>query len=212
MQQITAALEVGDGPSASRIAEDFVSRSDSWSPYLLFNNGVDLSAFIAHLSPGDFEARRRERIDAWLSVGAYRGMVWVYAFAAPASTPEEARAALAAMPAYEPITSYVSSLWILFGDLGIPDAAIGHVYLLAGKPAEALPYLKRAVAACADFDAVLAHTRAALDFGQAFEASGDKKGACAAYKIVLDRWGHAKPRSVTADHARQRVKALACAE
>jgi len=211
MQEIILALETGDAAGASQTAQDFIARSESWSPYLLFNNGVDLSAFIAHLAPGDFEAKRRALADAWLSVGAYRGMVWVYAFAAPASTPEEARAALDAMPAYEPITSYVSSLWILFGDLGIPDAAIGHVYLLAGKPTEALPYLKRAVAACMDFDAVYEHTRAALDLGQALEATGDKPGACVAYKRVLDRWGNAKPRSVTADLARTRVKALACA-
>ncbi len=102
------------------------------------------------------------------------------------------------------------SFWFFFGDVGLPDAATGHVYLLAGKPGEALPYLKRAVAACADFDAVLAHTRAALDLGHALEATNDPKGACDAYAKVLARWGHAKPRSVTADEARARSKALGC--
>jgi tetratricopeptide (TPR) repeat protein/predicted Ser/Thr protein kinase len=210
MQLLTAALETGDTRGASQIAEDFVARSESWSSFPLSNNGVDLSVFIARLAPGDFEARRRERIDAWLAARAHRGLVWTYAFAAPASTPEEARAALDAMPSYAPITSYVNSMWLYLADIGIPDAAIGHVYLLAGKPDEALPYLKRAVAACADFDAVLAHTRAALDLGTALEATMDPRGACIAYKAVLDRWGHAKPRSVTADKARERAKALVC--
>ena len=54
------------------------------------------------------------------------------------------------------------------------------------------------------------HTRASDALGQALEATGDKPGACAAYKVVLDRWGKAKPRSVTADHARARSTALGC--
>jgi hypothetical protein len=45
---------------------------------------------------------------------------------------------------------------------------------------------------------------------QALETKKDTEGACAAYKVVLDRWGHAKPRSVTADQARERAKALGC--
>ena len=104
----------------------------------------------------------------------------------------------------------MSSVWIFLGEIGIPDAAIGHVYLLAGKPDVALPYLRRAVAACADFDAPLTHTRAALDLGIALEAAADTPGACAAYAKVLARWGKAKPRSVTADLARARATKLGC--
>ena len=71
-------------------------------------------------------------------------------------------------------------------------------------------YLKRAVAACADFDAVLSHTRAALDLGAALEVTGDKPGACDAFGKVLARWGKAKPRSVTADKAREHVRTIGC--
>jgi hypothetical protein len=46
--------------------------------------------------------------------------------------------------------------------------------------------------------------------GEALEQTGDKAGACEAYGVVLDRWDHAKPRSVTVDKARARVKALGC--
>jgi eukaryotic-like serine/threonine-protein kinase len=215
MQRLTAALETGDLAGASRIAKDFVERSGSWSAYASWNSGVDLSALIAHLAhlaPGDFEAARRERIDTWLAAGAERGLVWPYAFAAPASTPEEARAALEVMASYAPIRSYVASMWIQLGDVGIPDAAVGHAYLLAERPAEALPYLQRAVAACAQFDSPLTHTRAALELGLALEATGGTaRDACAVYEVVLGRWGKARPRSVTADRARERSKALACA-
>jgi eukaryotic-like serine/threonine-protein kinase len=76
---------------------------------------------------------------------------------------------------------------------------------------EALPYLKRAVASCRVFDAPFAHTHAMLNVGRALESKGDHAGACEAYGKVLARWGHAKPRSVTADKARERAKALGCA-
>jgi serine/threonine-protein kinase len=210
MQLLTAALEMGDASGTRNVAQDFVDRSGSWSAAAVVNFGVDQSLFIAHLASGDFEARRRERMDAWQGAGASRGLVWPYAFAAPAVTPEEARAALDELPKYVPITSYVMSFWLLTADVGLPDAAVGHAYLLAGKPHQALPYLRRAVGACADFDAPLAHTRAALDLGEALEATRDKAGACEAYGKVLARWGHAKPRSVTADKARARSKALGC--
>ena len=35
-------------------------------------------------------------------------------------------------------------------------------------------------------------------------------GQLEAYGVVVDRWGHAKPRSVTADRAAARMRALAC--
>jgi eukaryotic-like serine/threonine-protein kinase len=46
--------------------------------------------------------------------------------------------------------------------------------------------------------------------GQAREKKGDKPGACAAYSVVLDYWGHAKPKSVTANETRLRTKTLDC--
>jgi eukaryotic-like serine/threonine-protein kinase len=54
------------------------------------------------------------------------------------------------------------------------------------------------------------HVFAALHLAEAREASGDDPGACEAYRAVLDRWGGAKPRSMTAEAARARVRALAC--
>jgi hypothetical protein len=51
-----------------------------------------------------------------------------------------------------------------------------------------------------------------LYLGELDEQAGDEASACGHYAKVLDRWGHAKPRSVTADKARERVKALGCAK
>ena len=52
---------------------------------------------------------------------------------------------------------------------------------------------------------------AARDLGRALERTGQREAACASYRRVLDRWGHAKPRSVTADDARARLARLGCA-
>jgi serine/threonine-protein kinase len=90
------------------------------------------------------------------------------------------------------------------------DLGIGRVYLLGGRVEEALPYLTRAAASCLALREPIAHTQAHYWLGQALETRKDNEGACAAYKVVLERWGHAKPRSVTADQARERAKALGC--
>lgn len=46
--------------------------------------------------------------------------------------------------------------------------------------------------------------------GQVLERKGDQAGACEAYRYVLGRWGNARPRSVIAEEARARSKALGC--
>ncbi len=62
----------------------------------------------------------------------------------------------------------------------------------------------------ADQVGIIYGIRASYFLGQALEQKRDTAGACAAYKVVLDRWGNAKPRSVTADKVKERVKALGC--
>jgi serine/threonine-protein kinase len=210
MQELTVALETGDTAGARRIAGDFAERLGSWSDYPLFVGGADQSAWVLRLAPGDFEVRRRARVELWRGRGAYPGILWAFAFAGPASTPDEARAALDLLPEYAPLTPYVVTFWLVLGEVGLPDASVGHAYLLAGKPSDAVPYLRRAAAACADFDDVLTHTRAALELGQALQATGDETGACAAYGKVIARWGSAKPRSVTAEAARVAMKSVGC--
>jgi serine/threonine-protein kinase len=101
----------------------------------------------------------------------------------------------------------------MFGlvEAGLPDAEVGRVYLMAGRPEEAVPYLRRAAASCTAFAAPVDQTRARLHLGMALEQTNDRDGACSAYRKVLDRWGHAKPRSVTADEARAHATKLGCA-
>jgi serine/threonine-protein kinase len=85
------------------------------------------------------------------------------------------------------------------------------VYVLAGRAADALPYLRRGAATCLALDEPIEHTRAHYFLGQALEATGDTAGACTAYGVVVARWGSA-PSSVTLEKARARVRALGCAK
>ncbi len=204
------ARETGDLDLASRVAWSFVSRSEAWSQTAQGDAGLDASLALARqtvraggLSQADFEARRAAWIVAHRRTLAQRGLVWTYAFAATAETRDEAVAALAALPAYAPLTSFVYYA-------GIPDAEIGSTYLRAGRVDEALPYLTRAAASCVAFRHPFVHARATMELGQALEEKGETAGACDAYAKVVARWGNAKPRSVSAEKARARRTALAC--
>jgi serine/threonine-protein kinase len=96
---------------------------------------------------------------------------------------------------------------------------LGRAYALTGDVAHAIPLLQGAVLRCGEVPAVHAlvpidwimdkmHNR--LMLGLMLERTSDHDGACEQYAAVLSRWGSAKPKSITADKARARSKALAC--
>ncbi len=136
---------------------------------------------------------RRLGKTSWL-----RYSVWQAQYAYGVQTPAEAREALAARPQ--------------FGRTYREDpGSLGRIYLLAGNAAEALPLLEEHAKACPFvFGDLLDRTRAWFFLGEARAATGDRLGACAAYDRLLERWGSAKPRSVTAEKARRRRLELRC--
>ena len=91
------------------------------------------------------------------------------------------------------------------------EALMGKVYLLADRPEEALPYLKRAAARCDALGNPIQHTLSAYRLGRAHEARGEKAAACSAYAIVLGRWSRSKA-SVTAKAAAERARVLGCSQ
>ncbi len=211
--QTDLAIEMGDDASVFPIARSFVVRSDSWASEDLAVRGLNESMLLLRravhtggLSAGEFEERRA----AWVAArqqtsGAEPALVWVYGYALPAQNADEAKAALAALPRFGRL------VWFPMARSGNPDAAVGHVYLLAGRFDEALPFLKKAAASCNLGAWPFLQQNAALDLGATLEHLGDERGACDAYKGVVDRWGNAKPRSVTAEKARARLRALPAA-
>jgi serine/threonine-protein kinase len=129
--------------------------------------------------------------------------VWSIAYAASATTPEEANDALDAMPSFAPMLAPIARS-------SVEDLALGSVYLLADRVPDALPILERFNANCDAARYPIENTQGHFMLGEAYERKSDAAAACRAYVVVDDRWGLAKPRSVTAEKARARIAALHC--
>lgn len=135
------------------------------------------------------------------TVPASRPFIWLHGYAAVVETADDATRALAAaprfgMPVFTPYT--------------LGDAFIGTVYQRAGRTAEALAYLERAARSCMALETPFEHTQVQLVLGESLAAVGRRDEACAALGIVRARWGHARPRSVTAERAAARATQLGC--
>jgi serine/threonine-protein kinase len=207
--------EIGREADAAHLADDFMKRRDAWVPPTRVDDiaistdraPVMLAAQHAAglLTPSAFEERRAEWLRSWEAKTSptYRGFLWIYGYAEPARTREDATAAIAALSRYEPLPAFTSASLAA-------EAEVGKVYWLAGRPNEARLQLERATRTCAAIEEPFAHTIANLNLGLTREALGDPRGACAAYKVVVDRWGSAKPNSRSAATARERISQLRC--
>lgn len=140
---------------------------------------------------------------------------WFSLYASGVETGADAREARAALPAFSPLPALGTAPG-LQGELAVVRALTGDVD-------GAVPGLRTATAACSSWvnmrywsgyhsgdDALFDSMRERLLLGQVLEKKDDAAGACAQYAAILARWGHAKPRSVTADRARARSKVLGC--
>ncbi|WP_394833162.1 protein kinase [Pendulispora rubella] len=90
------------------------------------------------------------------------------------------------------------------------DAFEGRIALAAGQYDTAASLLESSVKPCFKLEQPFTNTRAYFWLGETKERMGDVAGACNAYRIVLQRWGNAKPRSITGDETKRRVRALGC--
>jgi serine/threonine-protein kinase len=212
--RMLVAFETGRAPDALALASEYLRRRSAWqADDLAFEPTIyayALQVQVGAVTPAQFASLR----DGWLerdqaraerlglTSAAVAGTRWSAAYALPATTAEEANAALALLPDVAPLVAAPAPQ---------VDQPIGRTYLLAGRLPEAVITLTRASRACAvlEGEAPLFTTWAALDLGQALEARGDGPGACAAYQQVLERWGGAKA-SRTAAKARARAQALHC--
>jgi serine/threonine protein kinase/tetratricopeptide (TPR) repeat protein len=208
------AEETGKPERARAVAEAYLARKDAWAPSHRVDNVsifldpvpemIGLLSRTGGASPAQLEKRRGAWLDAWRAKtsAAYVGDLWLAAWAAPASTREQGLAAVAALGSFGGVPPFAPN---------IPAQALaGHAYLLADRVDDAVTALRRGTATCTLLFDPFASTRGWLDLGAALEAKGDRPGACEAYKVVADRWGHARPRSVTAEKARARSGALGC--
>jgi tetratricopeptide (TPR) repeat protein/tRNA A-37 threonylcarbamoyl transferase component Bud32 len=204
---VDLALETGDLGEAARVAEQFFSASGALTPsgfeYGFYDN-------LPRMRMSLVRAKRAtiEELDAWRTgreeaLASRRGNrdpfnLWAYLWASTVETREEAELALARQP---PISTRRDPTF---------DASYGRALSLAGRHDDAIRALESATNSCRALYVPFEQTRAYFFLGASYEAKGDKARACAAYAVVLDRWGAAKPRSKTAEDAKKRAAGLGC--
>jgi serine/threonine-protein kinase len=201
--------EMGEPVRAARLADWYLKARVAWQPDAATSTVPILLAAVVRAGMST-ETQRQAALLEWRKQwdGGEPLVVrqaWVWGYAMPAMTPAEAVAALAAAP--QPLPRAHTNQ---FHREGFGDP--GKVLFLAGRPADALPLLRAAAATCSSLPAPLDHTWARANLGMALEATGNNAGACREYRAVLDRWGAAKPRSVTAEKVAAHAKAIGCRE
>jgi serine/threonine-protein kinase len=209
-----ALAESGRADDAARVARAFLDKSEAWEPdpraedYAMARDRTVPILALARAGGALTREQAFARRDAWLAKWSARALpsfhrfLWMHAFPPLADTPAEARDALAAEARFGPLPAYRPKV--------LTTADIGRLHLLAGHADDAIRFLEDATKSCRALEHPVLHTRAHDWLGRAREEKGDKAGACAAYRVVIERWGAANPRSVTAEHARERGKALGC--
>jgi len=217
MARVSLLVETGQSKRAAEVAKAFLDHMAAYPPRPLAPDP----------SIGFYEPLHRagllgaqeldERRSAWLTreiertraadptiLEGQRGRLswlrWALVHASFAETRDEAQAALRAIPHDKepPVTQRTLRF----------DFAAGKVLALAGENVHAVEHLTRVVGACAGLAEPQLQIRAHHYLGLALEARGDREGARAAYRFVVERWGAAKPRSVTAEQSRKRLDAL----
>ncbi len=200
---VEVSHEMGRDDEAAKHAMSYLSRRELWAPMALLEPLPPM--LHAQLLAGVITSASHDslRSEFLARSAGERGIAWAATFSPAASSSRaHAEAAFAALPA--------SGLprELPFFPTGSLDVAM--IQVGAGRYAEAVPRLRAQVNSCVIFHDPVRHVRASLLLGQALEGTGDTPGACGAYRAVVARWGSPNPRSVTAERARARQKALSC--
>ncbi|WP_394830561.1 serine/threonine protein kinase [Pendulispora rubella] len=213
MINISIAQEVGDDARAGRLAEQAMNKMAIWvgsEP----NNGATFRQepllFAAALRGNRLSGPQwQETGDAWEGKSQSRldpFERWLLRWGPAVGAGMGAQEAMERMPP----TDVQSSVRSMFENLGVLESHEGWIRLEAGDAPAAVPLLENAARACQSLDYPFVNVRAHLGLARAKEKMGDKTGACAAYRVVIDQWGASKPPSVTAREAKQRSMALGC--
>jgi tetratricopeptide (TPR) repeat protein len=202
--------ETGQDRKAGEIADQFLSQRAAWVRPVRWTPWVDPEALFLKgkhraglLNDAEYAAAHERWVSGWRESAADPGALWVVGKAAVARTEAEAREALAESPMKRPHAYHPQT------DVSQVIAVLGELAFLAGRYDEALPRLEEAARACTALDDPIRHIVATYHLGVVYESRKEKAKACAAYKVVLRRWGQAD-ESLTAKAASKRAKALGC--
>ncbi|MFO0754989.1 MAG: protein kinase [Byssovorax sp.] len=197
-------VEMGRTEDAVRVVESYWKHKDAWVSEKAWERNMPLSRFLHHagkLSKADLDARLDEFVRAYTGddkEGSPSPSLAGYLI--DIESREEAEAGLRVLHALpNPPKPEQASVDML--------GALARAHLLAGDADQSIEISRLRVKHCyGAFD--LPH--AWMTMAQALEKKGDKAGACEYYGKVLERWGKARPKSVTADKARDLSRALSC--
>jgi serine/threonine-protein kinase len=216
LQRVSLLWEVGDKAGSARAAETFLGRLPALAVperFLVDSTPVFLAYAFAGGRIGAEGLRARRA--AWLTRERRRNEKRI--------GPDDLTDlwATAYYVVGEPTRAQADEAFAAFKDLGgeSPELlaasrrpggwvleTVGGLLLGAGRLDEAIRWLDVAANQCR----ITPPVRAQYLLARAHEERGDKAEACAGYATVLREWGQAKPRSVTADAARARIKTLKC--
>jgi serine/threonine protein kinase/tetratricopeptide (TPR) repeat protein len=196
-------------------ALEFVHRARAWSPesvpqaaYPMLMLGRAYTG--GAISRNEFVAERAEMLvlaeAVWERAGKprdsyQRSVIWIGANGLASFTEEDVKDAVASLPSYQPLPSP--------GAIGPEiDGILGTFYRSANRPDEAITHLRVITDSCNALVFPYGWVWGHLELGRAFEMKKAWKEAAAAYRVVIDLWGAARPRSVSAEFARTRLAAV----
>jgi serine/threonine-protein kinase len=201
--------EVGESVKNVALAEKYLKHLPALTAQPTGNRAAVLDALrrAGRMTQAEYVAKRSAWIDETRAMlpPISQGTAWTFFYAYPARTEGDAREALEALPRFEPLAGDVE-----WGSPACDEERIGNVYLRAGRLDEATDHLRVAAGSCRILACMVPHLRAEEELAEALAQKGDTTGACSALQGVLETWGHAKPRSVTVERAREQARRLGC--
>jgi len=210
-----AMNESNDVLASGGFSYDFVKRARAWTaesvaqasyPMLMLGRAYTGGA----LPRSEFVRERAEMLSAaeaaWARAGKprdgyQRSVMWISAHGLAEYAEEDVTDALRALPGFEPLPSPGA----ISPEI---DAMIGAFYRAAKRPDDALPYLRVITSSCNALVMPFGYAWAHVELGRALEQKGEVNEAIAAYRVVVNMWGGARPRSRALDAARARLAIL----
>jgi serine/threonine-protein kinase len=198
--RVYAKIEFDDALGAARVAAEYLDLRAAWKDFdaewaSWLIGAAARGGRLSHLAA---ERMLDETFDA-LARRFDPEVAWAMTYASASETRGEASTAVAK---FDSLHRPLPTTW---------KGAATRAFFLAGRGEVARSMLQAVARSCsAPLLAVRSWIHAQLYLGELDEQKGDKASACAHYVTVISRWGHAIPRSVTADEARAHARGLGC--
>jgi tetratricopeptide (TPR) repeat protein len=205
--------EMGLPKKASDTADGFLEKMNAWTEASTSDWTLLFLSYRLRVGKVTKDAYVKARADAverfrnkWIAAGRkpdedFAWLSWSMAYGMEVTNADEARIAVGAMPK-------ASSRAAESGRWPAVDLATGKTYALVGQFEHALTPLKRIASPCLSLTDPVSRVGAELFLGMALEGTGDVDGARTEYRRLVEHWGKAKPRSISAEQAKKRLHAL----